>query len=49
MCLKIVREPLLGFSAGLHIRAAALIVTLVLCMLSAALFARVRGRIGFWI
>jgi lipopolysaccharide transport system permease protein len=47
--LEIVREPLLGKSAGAHVWGVALAITAVLCVGSLALFARVRGRIAFWI
>ncbi len=47
--LEIVREPLLGKSAGAHVWEAALAITAVLCIGSLALFARIRGRIAFWI
>ncbi len=47
--LEIVREPLMGSSAGWHVWLAALVITLVLCAVSWALFVRVRGRIAFWL
>lgn len=47
--LEIVREPLLGTAAGSHIWMAAVAITLVLCGFSCALFARVRGRVAFWL
>ena len=47
--MEIVREPLLGATAGSHVWAAALGITVVLCVASWALFARVRGRIAFWV
>jgi lipopolysaccharide transport system permease protein len=47
--LEIVREPLLGTSAGSHVWMAAAAITVVLSGLSYALFARVRGRIAFWV
>ncbi len=47
--LEIVRAPLLGSTASFHVWVAALVITLVLCVASVALFARVRGRVAFWI
>jgi lipopolysaccharide transport system permease protein len=47
--LEVVREPLLGATAGVHVWAAAVAITLVLCGLSAALFSRVRARVAFWL
>jgi lipopolysaccharide transport system permease protein len=47
--LELVREPLLGTTAGVHVWEAAIAITVVLCGLSAALFSRTRGRVAFWL
>ncbi len=47
--LELVREPLLGSTAGSHVWAAAVAYTLALCALTWALFSRARPRIAFWI
>jgi lipopolysaccharide transport system permease protein len=47
--LEVVREPLLGTTAGVQVWAAAVAITLVLCGLAAALFSRIRGRVAFWL
>jgi lipopolysaccharide transport system permease protein len=47
--LEIVREPLLGSSAGAHVWTAALMITAGICTISWVLFVRVRGRVAFWI
>jgi len=47
--LEIVRAPLLGETAGLTVWASALGYSLALCAGSWMLFARVRGRLAFWV
>jgi lipopolysaccharide transport system permease protein len=47
--LEVVREPLLGTTAGVRVWEAAIAITLVLSGLSVVLFARVRGRVAFWL
>jgi len=47
--LEIVRAPLLGSLPTLAIWVSALGYSVLLCAVAAALFARVRGRIAFWV
>jgi lipopolysaccharide transport system permease protein len=47
--LEILRAPLLGEAAPLLVWMAALIYSLILCGMAWVFFARVRGRISFWI
>lgn len=47
--LEVVREPLLGGHAGGRVWAAALLFSLALCAAAWLLFARVRGRLAFWV
>lgn len=47
--LEIVRGPLLGTVPALAVYVSALLSSLVLCAVSWMFFARVRGRIAFWI
>ena len=47
--LEIVRGPLLGTLPGWEVYASALIYSLLLCAGTWLLFARVRGRIAFWV
>jgi lipopolysaccharide transport system permease protein len=47
--LEVVRAPLLGTTANLPTYAAAVIYSVLLCVLSALLFARARGRLAFWL
>jgi lipopolysaccharide transport system permease protein len=47
--LEIVRAPLLGNVPGIHLWLGALLYSVVVWGLAWALFARVRGRIAFWI
>jgi lipopolysaccharide transport system permease protein len=47
--LELVREPLLGSTAGMHVWWAALAFSAILCGLSWLLFAPARGRIAFWV
>jgi lipopolysaccharide transport system permease protein len=46
--MEIVRAPLLGGAAGLGTWALALAYSLVFCAGSWLLFARVRGRLAYW-
>ena len=47
--LEVVRAPLLGEIPSLQIYESAGISTFVLCLISALLFTRTRGRIAFWV
>ncbi len=47
--LEVVRQPLLGALPGLGVWAAALAYSAALCGMSWMLFARVRGRLAFWV
>ncbi len=47
--LEVVRGPLLGEVPSLAVYASAGVATLVLCLMSALLFTRTRGRIAFWV
>jgi len=47
--LEIVRAPLLGYAAGWQVWASALIYSALLCGAAWMLFARVRGRLAFWV
>lgn len=47
--LEIVRAPLLGAAPSWHVCVAAAGYSLLLCVLSWALFVRVRGRLAFWL
>jgi lipopolysaccharide transport system permease protein len=47
--LEVVRAPLLGYAAGVHVWEAAVLITLVLTASSFAIFARARARIAFWV
>ncbi|HTR16107.1 MAG TPA: ABC transporter permease [Acetobacteraceae bacterium] len=47
--LEIVRGPLLGYVPGVNIWASAFGFSLLLCVGAWMLFARVRGRLAFWI
>ncbi len=46
--LELVREPLLGSAAGVHVWEAALVFSAALCALTGAFFLRARARIAFW-
>jgi len=47
--LDMVRAPLLGHVPSLLLLASALVWSAALCLVSWSLFARVRGRIAFWV
>ena len=47
--LALVRDPLLGVVPGLGVWIAAAVWSAVLCLLAWTLFARVRGRLAFWV
>ncbi len=47
--LALVRDPLLGVMPGLDLWIAAAVWSAVLCLSAWALFARVRGRLAFWV
>jgi lipopolysaccharide transport system permease protein len=47
--LEIVRAPLLGYAAGWQVWASALLYSALLCIVAWMLFARVRGRLAFWV
>ncbi len=47
--LALVRDPLLGVMPGLGVWIAAAVWSAVLCLLAWTLFARVRGRLAFWV
>ena len=47
--LALVRDPLLGVVPGLGVWVAAAVWSAVLCLLAWTLFARVRGRLAFWV
>ena len=47
--LEVVRAPLLGYAAGVHVWEAAVLITFMLAAISFAIFARARGRIAFWV
>ena len=47
--LEVVRAPLLGQSAGLHVWASALAYSALLWLAAWLMFARVRGRLAFWV
>jgi lipopolysaccharide transport system permease protein len=47
--LDLVRAPLLGHVPSLTLTASALVWSAALCLFSWTLFARVRGRIAFWV
>ncbi len=47
--LEVVRQPLLGTTAGSHVWIAAIVFSAALCGLSWVVFARARARIAFWI
>jgi len=47
--LEIVRAPLLGYAAGWDVWASALLYSALLCGVAWMVFARVRGRLAFWV
>ena len=47
--LEVVRQPLLGTTAGWHVWVAALVFSAALCGIAWAAFARARARIAFWV
>jgi lipopolysaccharide transport system permease protein len=47
--LEIVRGPLMGTVPSAHVYVSALIFSLLMCGVAWLLFARVRGRIAFWV
>jgi lipopolysaccharide transport system permease protein len=47
--LEVVRAPLLGEVPSVAVYASAGISTFALCLISALLFTRTRGRIAFWV